>query len=155
MSQKGYIDFIRAIVVAFVAAIALVSCAAPAVSDKFCAISDRDSLGRFVYDLEMVDSLAKYDISFYTRVDCGEKSFDLMQDIPIKVELLSPSGESFTEDLFWPKSRFDIERMGSYDSCVEYRLDCVPIEYGVWKMYLTVAPVRGLCGMGVILSAKK
>ena len=91
MSQKGYIDFIRAIVVAFVAAIALVSCAAPAVSDKFCAISDRDSLGRFVYDLEMVDSLAKYDISFYTRVDCGEKSFDLMQDIPIKVEWLSPS----------------------------------------------------------------
>ena len=145
----------RATVLSLFAAVALISCGTPIVSDEFHSISQRDSLGRFVFDLDMSDSLSQYDIKFYTRVDCGEKSFALIQDIPINVELYSPSGEVFSEEVFWPKSSFDVERMGTYDSCVEYRISCVPVEYGLWKMCLTVAPVRGLCGMGVILSAKK
>lgn len=148
-------NLMRATVLGLIAAVALVSCGAPIVSDEFCSISRRDSLGRFVFDLDMSDSLSKYDIKFYTRVDCGEKSFALIQDIPITVELSSPSGEVFSEGIYWPKSSFDVERMGTYDSCVDYRVSCVPVEYGLWKMYLTVGPVRGLCGMGVILSAKK
>lgn len=145
----------RATVLTIIAAVALVSCGAPIVSDEFRSISQRDSLGRFAFDLDMSDSLAKYDITFYTRVDCGEKSFSLLQDIPITVEFASPSGELYSEDIYWPKSSFDTERMGTYDACVDYRVSCVPVEYGEWKMCLTVAPVRGLCGVGVILSSKK
>ena len=145
----------RATVLSLIAAVALVSCTAPNRSDEFRSVSERDSLGRFVYDLDMSDSLMRYDIKFYTRVDCGEASFSLIQDIPMTVEFVSPSGDVFSEDIYWPKSSFDTERMGTHDSCVDYRTSCIPIEYGVWKMCLTVAPVRGLCGMGVILTAKK
>lgn len=156
MSFQLYIKkLMRATVLTIIAAVALVSCSAPTVSDEFRSISQRDSLGRFAFDLDMSDSLAKFDIKFYTRVDCGEKSFSLMQDIPITVELFSPSGEVYSENIYWPKSSFATERMGTYDSCVDYRLACVPVEYGAWKMCLTFAPVRGLCGVGVILSSKK
>lgn len=146
---------IRATVLVIIAAVALVSCGAPIVSDEFRAISERDSLGRFAFDLDMSDSLVKYDIAFYTRIDSGEKSFSQMTDIPINVEFTAPSGEVYSEDIYWPKSSFNTERMGTYDSCVDYRVSCEPVEYGIWKMCLTVAPVRGLCGVGVILSSKK
>ena len=140
---------------AVMAAVVLASCSAPMVSERFRQLSDRDSLGRFCFDLDMSDSLVRYDIEFYTRVDCSVMSFASLPDIPVNVELVSPSGVSFSEDVFLAKSTFNVERMGTYDSRVPYRVDCIPVEYGGWKMFLSVPAVRGLCGMGVIMSAKR
>jgi hypothetical protein len=146
---------VRAIFAAFVAVVALASCSAPVVSEDFRSRSDRDSSGRYCFDLDMSDSLAAYDISFYTRIDCGAKLFAALPDIPVNVEMVSPSGESFTESVFLTKSSFDTGRPGSFDIVIDYRIGCAPLEYGCWKMFLALPDIRGLRGIGVILKSKK
>ena len=149
------ISDVRAMVLAFAATIALASCSTPIVSEDFRPRSERDTSGRYCFDLDMSDSLATYDISFYTRIDCGTKLFAALPDIPVNVELVSPSGYSFTESVFLAKSSFDIGRPGSFDILTDYRVDCVPFEYGCWKMFLALPDIRGLRGLGVILESKK
>lgn len=147
--------FVKVAVLVLAIAVAFASCSAPMVSERFRTLSDRDSLGRFCYDLDMSDSLVRYDIEFYTRIDCSVMSFATMPDISINVELVSPSGFAYSEDVYLAKSSFDVEQKGTYDTRVQYRVDCVPVEYGQWKMFLSVPAVRGLCGMGVVLSSKR
>lgn len=139
----------------FLLAVLLSACSAPRVSEVFVPSSQKDSLGRYAFELDMSDSLASYDISFYTRLDCSVYSFDNVVDIPVYVWLTSPSGELFAEQVFLPKRGFSAERPGSYDCMMEYRTGCIPAEYGQWGMALSVSPITGLRGMGVILTKNK
>lgn len=138
----------------FMAVVGLASCSLPYISNEFKTPSQRDSLGRYTYVLDMSDTLSSFDISLYTRIDCGVLTFDALQDIPILVSLQSPSGESFSEYAYIPRSAFDAQRKGSYDAIVDYRLDCIPIEYGSWQMFLATPKVSGHRGVGVILRSK-
>ena len=131
-----------------------VSCAHPSTVEDFRSVADRDSLGRFSYGLDMTDSVAVYDISFYTRFDCPKKQFKTISDIRIDVELLSPSGLSYEETVYLPVNEFKSDRKGTYDCCVVYRKDLVPVEWGVWTMNLTLEDLKGLRGMGVIKSKR-
>lgn len=147
--------FVRHIIFAAAMALALASCSMSIVSEDFRSRSERDTSGRYCFELDMSDSLASYDISFYTRIDCGAKLFAALPDIPVNVELVSPSGYSFTESVFLAKSSFDIGRPGSFDILTDYRVGCVPLEYGCWKMFLALPDIRGLRGLGVILKSKE
>lgn len=145
---------VRSTLLAMTAVVALVSCSLPYVSNEFQSLSQRDTLGRYTYVLDMSDTLSAFDISIYTRIDCGVLSFDELQDIPLLVTLQSPSGGSFSEYAYIPRSAFSTERRGSYDAVVDYRVDCIPIEYGVWQMFLATPKVAGHRGVGVILRSK-
>ena len=132
----------------------LASCSHPSMVEDFRSVAERDSLGRFCYSLDMTDSAAVYDISFYTRLDCTKKQFETIGDIRIDVELLSPSGLSYEEAVYLPVNEFKSDRKGTYDCCVAYRKDLLPVEWGVWTMNLTLEDLKGLRGMGVIKSKR-
>lgn len=128
----------------------MLSCSAPLTMEDFRSMDDRDSLGRFSYELDMSDSLAVYDISFYTRLDQSAKDFADGSDVCVDIEFVSPSGATFSEVVYIPHSSFSSRRKGTYDCLVEYRIGSVPVEWGVWKMNLTVPQTYGMRGMGVI-----
>lgn len=135
--------------------VVLACCTPPSVSEDFRSVSQKDSLGRYAFQLDMSDSLSTYNISFFTRIDCLASRFDDMTDIPVQVSLKSPSGVVFTEGVFLPRAGFDAERSGTYDARMDYRTGCVPVECGVWNIYLGLPSVMGLRGVGVILSSEK
>ena len=155
INQLHIKDFVRASALAIIALVALASCVEPRISEEFKPKSDRDSIGRFCFEVDMSDSLKTYDITFYTRLDCGSSTFILLQDIPVNVEFVSPSGESFAEDVFLAKDRFVPVSAGTYDAKVDYRTGCVPVEYGRWNMNITVPEVRGMRGWGIVVSSKR
>ena len=148
-------DIVRATALVIMAVVALASCVEPRISEEFRPKADRDSLGRYCFEVSLADSTKSYDITFYTRVDCGASTFALLQDIPVNVEFVSPSGESFSEDVFLAKDRFNPVSAGTYDAKVAYRANCAPAEYGLWDMNITVPEVRGMRGWGVIVSSKR
>lgn len=127
-----------------------VSCSAPSQMEDFRPVDERDSLGRFVYSIDMSDSLSVYDILFYTRVDCPDKLFAELQNIKVDVGLLSPSGISYEETVYIPITSFTSDRKGTYDCQVEYRKGLVPVEWGTWRMYIVLPELKGMHGMGVI-----
>ena len=132
----------------------LASCAHPSVVEDFRPATERDSLGRFCYSLDMTDSAAVYDISFYTRLDCTKKQIKAIGDIKADVELLSPSGVVYGETVYLPIAGFKSDRNGTYDCCVAYRNGLAPVEWGVWTMNLTLEDLSGLRGLGVINSKR-
>lgn len=127
-----------------------VSCSAPFQTEDFRPIEERDSLGRFVYDIDMSDSLCSYDILLYTRMDCNYKEFGKIRDIKVEVGFSSPSGKVYSETVYLPVSSFISVRRGTYDCKVEYRKDMVPVEWGMWQMTLAMPELSGLHGMGII-----
>lgn len=128
----------------------LVSCARPAVVEEYRLSDDRDSTGRFSFSLDMSDSAAVYDISFYTRFDCPAKVFCAMEDLPVNLELVSPSGCTYGETVYIPVSGFKSLKRGTYDSKVEYRTGLVPVEKGMWEMNIAIPERKGFQGIGVI-----
>ena len=73
-----------------------------------------------------------------------------MGDVELGVELVSPSGEVYSETVFVPVDEFRSRRKGTYDCVIDYREGLVPVEWGVWRMSLAVREIGGLRGIGVI-----
>lgn len=94
-----------------------------------------DGTGRYIFSLDMGDSLSVYDLSFYTRVDDRD-----VEGFPMTVTLYSPSGEVQSETV-WFDCRSGQEAV--------YRTDCEPQERGVWQMSVR-ANAEGLRGIGLI-----
>lgn len=92
--------------------------------------------GVYIFDFEMADSLATYDISFFTRNDGN-----VLDSLPLKVMWLSPSGESLSETVY----------MDPLKVTEKYRSGVRPDECGSWR--LCVRPVvegKGFRGLGII-----
>lgn len=134
----------------------LCSCSCPKTSESFVKASDIDSLGRYVFTLDMEDSLSRYDIHFYTRLDVDDRTFGAMGDIPVRVFLVSPDGQEYTETVYISKRMFVESSFRTRDCDVPYRKDVVPVISGDWKLFLLVSPdaAPGLRGMGVRMEHK-
>ena len=132
----------------------LVSCSHPHAVEDFRPAAERDSLGRFCYSLDMTDSAAVYDISFYARLDCPKKQFKALSDVEVDIELLSPAGVAYGETVYIPISEFKSVRNGTYDCNVVYRSGLVPAEKGMWVMNVSVEDIPGLRGLGIIKSMR-
>ncbi len=132
---------------------AAVSCSAPASYESFVKVSGTDSLGRYCFTLDMTDSLSRYDIYFYTRIDARDRAFGEMGDIPVEVLLVSPEEVEYGERVYIPKNAYDHGLHPSRDYEVLYRRGAVPVVPGRWQLLLSVdsAGVSGLRGMGVRL----
>lgn len=112
-----------------------VSCVRPQ-SDEMFAVSDGTL--PYEYVLDMSDSLCLYDLTFFTRLEGHKK----VSGFPMKVYLTSPSGVTYSENVFYDASR---------GLKVPYRTSLSPVEYGLWKMEVK-ASAPGLKGLGLICS---
>ena len=54
-----------------------------------------DSLGCYNFELEMNDSTAFYDLSFYSRIDCTRSQFCQIREFPLEVTMVSPSAVEY------------------------------------------------------------
>lgn len=110
-----------------------VACSRPESVEQF--VFD-DGSGQFDFQVDMSDSLGVYDLSFYTRMESRLSP----PGFPIRIYLTAPSGERYSESLFYDASAGLV---------VPYRTRLQPVEYGVWTLSVR-ARAEGLKGMGLI-----
>lgn len=131
-----------------------VSCSRPTSVEQFVSVDRREANGLYRYTLDMSDSLAIYDISFYSRIDANRLKFTHAKDFSLMVTLTAPSGQRFRETVYF--GVFDESSGSNFFSSQyvkPYRTGLVPVEYGVWEMNVLVnsgAEVPGLRGLGVV-----
>lgn len=115
--------------------LAAASCVRPDSEEYFIPASKAQD-GVYVFDFEMADSLARYDVFFYTRVDGAP-----LDSLPLNVMWLSPSGESFSEKVYMDPS-LEMEA---------YRTGVAPYETGAWRICVRPLGVTdGFRGLGLI-----
>ena len=133
---------------------AAVSCARPESVEQYIGADQTPPNGLYHFSLDLSDSLATYDLSFYTRIDAGRLRMAEAKDFPLSLTLTSPSGRRYRETVFF---LVDETQRGSdfYSSqyVKPYRTGLVPVEWGEWEMSVQVNggnEVQGLRGLGII-----
>ncbi|MCR5019309.1 MAG: hypothetical protein K6A64_11000 [Bacteroidales bacterium] len=130
----------------------IVACREPSVSEEFIPAP-----GPYEFALDFSDSLAKYDVALFTRIDSHEKTMRALGELPVTATWVAPSldGEvplgTFTEEFFLP---LEGARRSYFSRQVwhPYRSGVVPAVYGEWKLTLSLPDsikVHGMRGMGV------
>ena len=108
--------------------------------------------------LDMSDSLCTYDISFFTRADFPAFSRRPGRDIPLEVFLTSPSGRTFSEQVYFPTADPIRSTAFSDDYLAPWRTGCDPVEYGKWSLKIRIGDAEWeshLYGFGAILEKKR
>jgi len=101
----------------------------------------------------MTDTLVRYDISFYTRIDSRRNRLAGIDGVTLDVQWVSPCGERYGESV-----RMPIPLSGhlfSTSAVVPYRTGLLPYEAGEWNLEVRVPsfPV-GFRGLGLIIERK-
>ena len=121
----------------------LAACSRPQSREYF---QRSDGSGEYSFDLEMPDSLAAYDISFYTAIDRPLIKRDTLVSFPLQIVWRSPSGRYFSETVYYPAGL----------ARVPYRTGLVPSEPGIWNIAITIpSEPRRLRGLGVICARQR
>lgn len=131
--NKGFL-----LLAAGIAAFCAYGCSRPLSSETFVR-SDRSLDGVYIFELDLPDSLAFYDIWFYSRT-----VNEPLASLPLNVQWLAPSGKRFSERVYMKLVDADGEKE-------LYRSGVVPSETGKWQ--LSVRPLgvdENFCGLGVI-----
>lgn len=76
-------------------ALSLFSCSEPQSYEEFVRTGSKDEDGMYRFTLNMSDSLAVYDLSFYSRIECGNGKLAELRDFPLDITLQSPSGRKY------------------------------------------------------------
>lgn len=127
-----------------VAAAAAAGCAQPSSVELFVPAS-RAVDGVYSFGVDMSDSLAVYDLAFFTRVDRpGARRSLTRPAIRLDLEWVSPGGEKSGETVYMPSG----DEKGVLQS---YRRGVRPSEAGVWTLNAEVVqPEDGFRGLGII-----
>ncbi len=105
-----------------------------------------DASGEYSFDISMADSLAAYDLSFFTSIDKPLFRRDTLVSFPLQVVWRSPSGRYFSETVHYPARQ----------SRCPYRSHVVPSELGSWNISVTLpSQPRRLRGLGIIVSGSQ
>ena len=142
-----------AFVIAVLAA-AAASCARPDSVEQYVGIEQREPNGLYCFTVDFSDTLATYDITFYSRIDAGRQRMVSAKDFPMMVTWTSPSGQRYRENVYFVVH--DEERGSDYYSSQYrkvYRTGLVPVEPGIWDMTVYVnsgKEVPGFRGLGII-----
>ena len=132
----------RIIEILFLTALTLsaLSCREPSIRENFVKSSKISGDGRYHFDVDFSDSLALYDISFYSKLDEVTSTVSF----PVTVHWKSPSGWSFSERVYWNPTQ----------EVVQYRTDIAPRELGTWDLSVYIGEYPPLCGLGIITERK-
>ncbi|MGN1211856.1 MAG: hypothetical protein ACI4TM_09225 [Candidatus Cryptobacteroides sp.] len=124
----------RSVLCLMAAAFILSCCAAPSSTETFIRASGKDADGRYVFCVDMTDSLVTYDFTLFLRADCTDREFAQISDYQIIVSAEAPSGKVYSEQITVPKGVSG----NSYarDVLYNYMTGVSPVEYGIWKFYL-------------------
>ena len=148
----GRFSHVWVLVLAVVAA--ATSCTRPESTEQFVGIDSRENNGLYRFTIDMSDSLATYDLTFYSRIDEGRPRMASAADFPLYITLTAPSGQRFSETVFF--GIHDNAKGSSFYSSQyrkPYRSGLVPVEQGVWEMTVQVnygRDVPGMRGLGLI-----
>jgi len=116
----------------------LASCREPQSREYFQRVS---SDGEYSFDLELTDTLAAYNLSFYTKIDRPVFKRDTLVSFPMQIVWRSPSGRYFSETVYYPADSLR----------ARYRSHLVPSEAGTWNVAVTLPrQPEGLRGLGII-----
>ena len=135
----------------------LVSCIGPDVSETFVLREDCAIDGIYRFEVDMSDSLSRYDLSLYTRIDGNHQRPDADKGVRLKMIWTSPSGRDYSENVYF--SFVDSSREDGFFSlqCIlPYRSGLVPKDFGVWTLTLQqLKEIRDLRGWGIICESKR
>lgn len=141
---------------AFALVLSVISCSGPASSECFVKNADCDAYGRYIFDLDMSDSLHTFSIDLYSAFTCRDEVFAGFTGVPVNVLWESPEGSVYEENVILPASGVsNVSHFGKSFSA-SYRKGVRPVVNGEWKLYLSVPrdSVRkyGMTGMGIKIS---
>ena len=113
-------------------------CSAPDSVETFLRTSETTD-GKFVFELDLSDSTATYDIWFYTRVDSPARA-----NLRLRPEWTSPSGQTFSETVYMnPGGKGGAKEL--YRSGVRVK------EPGIWTLNVGVGDFpKRFRGLGLI-----
>lgn len=133
----------------------LFSCTEPASSGQFVKTVARDAYGRYVFDIDMSDSLSVYNLDMVASFSCVDRAFSSFKSLPLTLLWESPAGQTYegnmslTRALMCDSSYYE----KSFEAPVGERL--VPSQYGEWKLYVKTPEDSlkryGLTGIGLIV----
>lgn len=133
----------RAPILLALVALLLAACGEPLSREKFIR---SNGSGEYFFPVQMSDSTASYDISFYTKIDKVVMRPDTLASFPMQLVWRSPSRRYFSETVYYP----------AHSLRVCYRRDLVPSEPGDWTLSVTISPEpAGLRGLGLVVEKKK
>jgi len=133
---------------------AAAACSRPDSTEQFVGIEHRENNGLYRFTVDMSDSLATYDLTFYSRIDEGRPRMASATDFPLSITWTAPSGQRFSETVFF--AIHDNARGSSFYSSQyrkPYRSGLVPVEPGIWEMTVQVnygRDIPGMRGLGLI-----
>lgn len=129
-----------ALMAAACAVVLVAACGEPVSRENFIR---SDGSGEYAFQVEMTDSAATYDLSFYTAIDRPLMQPDTLGSFPMQLLWRSPSGRYFSETVYYPAD----------SAIVHYRTGLVLSETGSWELQVTVSPEPdGLRGLGLVVA---
>ena len=115
----------------------------------------RSETGPFAFTVDMSDTTAVYDLTFYTRLDGPHRYLESDFETPLTVYWRSPSDSLYEETVYLPLEGED-ENFYSRQLKVPYREEVSPREAGVWTLTVTLpSPVPGFRGLGLVTTKRR
>lgn len=126
---------------------------------NFVKVDQRDGAGRFVFPVEMTDSLAKYDIALLASFSCDGKTFSELNTFELSLLWESPDSLSYVSELSLAGS--SAESSSYYGRAVKAVVGkgLVPRKAGEWKLYIAADEDSlkryGLSGIGLSVEGRR
>ena len=125
-------------------------CIRPSADEVFVKAQDAAG-GVYSFTADFCDSLLRWDLSFYTRIDASPSELSDWESLQLEVLWTSPSGQRYGETAIMPLKRSGSGRRGR-DIIEPYRSGVAPTEAGLWRLDVTPSAVPpGFRGLGFIL----
>lgn len=146
-SRRAYLS------AAALAAVLLIGCSRPSSYEQFIRNSSRDIYGNYAFDVDMTDSLSRYDISLIATFSCIDRDFARFTSMPMDLMWESPDGRVFENWI--AAGRKEMVDSSYYDKAlmVKAGTGLVPAVHGGWKLYVKVPEdslkLYGMTGMGI------
>ncbi len=109
--------------------------------------------GPYVFRVDLSDTLAAYDLSFYTRLDGYPQELQAAQELALNITWTSPSDSSYAERVYLPLT--GRSTLYSRQVLQPYRAGVRPVEPGLWTLTVSVPYAGGretLRGLGLVVA---
>lgn len=134
------------------------SCSRPDQIETFVRARHRDANGMYTMKVDMSDSLATYDFTLFTRIDCRPKKFLGLEDsFGVGAVWTSPDSTEYREFFYIPKEKFSDPTAFSKAYKLPYRTGVVPNKPGIWTVSFLVLSdaAEYMNGMGLICNINR